>query len=641
MAQPITWRNIEAPDMRGVMQGMGIAQQGMNSGFDKLQNVFKTIEDTDKANWEQQKQNNTQAFMNELTKYRTPEELQAAQASGVLDRIRSAYGAQVDANAIRAAEENRIPLLQQRTKAANEYQDYTTDRTQAEDVDRINSLVAQGKHNEATAELERLQLRKEAPLYEALKNSQRQTTLDDRAKVKFDREGEEHEWKGTKMEDDLRTSAAHRALFGAQAEHYRNVDAQDRTSREAAAVANKAFESRRKELLSQNYWGSGDATSPEGRKAIDDALKGIKDPGEREEVRNSLSEYSSKGIPIRDKTGKVINRIPLSADMFIEAIEGTKDSWYSTALTGSNHGQRAAKWLEKRFSDPESFDPEMRQRYLDGYNLYTRTDPTVETKVSQDVLPKPSSVRTPSIDAKGNTVLPALNGNLQNDPVKRRLLRRPESETPEISAPVATNVGKAPIKVTDSQSFSVASDGSTAPSDPIKIPKGSLSKPVQVESARPGAVPKGQGTKVVATFVTDGDSFYFNGGKTPDYECRLDVVDAPETKKAKYNKPGQPYGAEASAYLKSMIENKEVDIHISGSDSRGRNICQVEINGKDVDLELIKAGMGWLYRNYVTPGSPRYKELDAAEGVAKKNRVGLWKDNSPEYPENFRKRTSN
>lgn len=176
--------------------------------------------------------------------------------------------------------------------------------------------------------------------------------------------------------------------------------------------------------------------------------------------------------------------------MFIEAIEGTKDSWYSTALTSSNHGQRAAKWLEKRFSDPESFDPEMRQRYLDGYNLYTRTDPTVETKVSQDVLPKPSSIRTPSIDAKGNTVLPALNGNLQNDPVKRRLLRRPETETPEISAPVATNIGKAPIKVTDSQSFSVASDGSTAPSDPIKIPKGSfpsrcrLNPPDQVPSRR-------------------------------------------------------------------------------------------------------------------------------------------------------------
>lgn len=53
----------------------------------------------------------------------------------------------------------------------------------------------------------------------------------------------------------------------------------------------------------------------------------------------------------------------------------------------------------------------------------------------------------------------------------------------------------------------------------------------------------------MATFVTDGDSFYFNGGKTPDYECRLDVVDAPETKKAKYNKRDNRMGQEKLRHL--------------------------------------------------------------------------------------------
>lgn len=192
----------------------------------------------------------------------------------------------------------------------------------------------------------------------------------------------------------------------------------------------------------------------------------------------------------------------------------------------------------------------------------------------------------------------------------------------------------------DSQSFSVTGEGHAQPTEPVKIPKAALSKPVQVEVARPGAVPKGQSTKVVATFVTDGDSFYFNEGRTPDFECRLDVVDAPETRKAKYNKPGQPYGEEAASYLRSMIENKEVDIHISGKDSDGRNICQVEINGKDIDLELVKGGMAWLYRRYAVPGSERYKELMDAENTARKNSKGIWKESNPEYPESFRRRTN-
>lgn len=210
--------------------------------------------------------------------------------------------------------------------------------------------------------------------------------------------------------------------------------------------------------------------------------------------------------------------------------------------------------------------------------------------------------------------------------------------TPPVSAPLATNVGKAPAKVQESQSFSVGTDGNTVPTEPLQVPKAALSKPVQVESARPGAVPKGQGTKVVATFVTDADSFYFNGGHTPAYECRLDVVEAPETVKPKLNKPGQAYGEEATAYMKSLIENKEVDIHISGKDHHGRNICQVEFNGKDLNIDLLQHGMAWVYRRYAEPGSPYYRQLMEAENTAREKGIGLWKDSNPEYPEHFRKR---
>lgn len=199
-------------------------------------------------------------------------------------------------------------------------------------------------------------------------------------------------------------------------------------------------------------------------------------------------------------------------------------------------------------------------------------------------------------------------------------------------------MGKAPVKPTATESVAVGADGTVTPIEPPRIPKAALSEPVQVEKAHPENVPKKGSTRVVATFVTDGDSFYFNGGRTPAYECRLDVVDTPEVAHPKQGKPKQAYGDEAASYLKAMIEKKEVDIHISGKDHNGRNICQVEINGKDVDLDLVKSGMGWLYRKYASPGSERYRELMSAEMDARQNKRGLWKDPDPEYPAHFRKR---
>lgn len=153
MASPITWRNVEGPDLGQAMRGMGLAQVGFNAGFDKLNEVVKDQEKVGFDNWDAQKQNNTQAFLEQMRQYRTPEELAAAQASGQLDTQK--YSAQIDRAAVGAALDGRESILQKRGTDGINYKtavdtaadapilDQITAATLAKDFDRANALKEQ------------------------------------------------------------------------------------------------------------------------------------------------------------------------------------------------------------------------------------------------------------------------------------------------------------------------------------------------------------------------------------------------------------------------------------------------------------------------------------------------------------------
>ena len=116
MGQPITWRNVDAPDLRGSAGLMGVSQAGINEGFKQLQGVLQQQQKVDEANWDQVKKNNTDAFLNRLASTKTPEEMAALQSSGELGQMLTNFGAQVDASAARAAQDNRMGILQGRAE---------------------------------------------------------------------------------------------------------------------------------------------------------------------------------------------------------------------------------------------------------------------------------------------------------------------------------------------------------------------------------------------------------------------------------------------------------------------------------------------------------------------------------------------
>lgn len=149
--------------------------------------------------------------------------------------------------------------------------------------------------------------------------------------------------------------------------------------------------------------------------------------------------------------------------------------------------------------------------------------------------------------------------------------------------------------------------------------------------ATPAAAIRGGGQKAIVTYVSDGDTAKMSSG----VNCRIDGIDAPETAKPKFNKAGQPYGEEAKKTLEQLIANKEVTVRITKpSDKYGRAICQIEISGKDVSHEMVKAGAAWVYEQYARDPSLKVEQL-----AAQKNRRGLWGvPGVPEYPPVFRQR---
>jgi micrococcal nuclease len=72
-------------------------------------------------------------------------------------------------------------------------------------------------------------------------------------------------------------------------------------------------------------------------------------------------------------------------------------------------------------------------------------------------------------------------------------------------------------------------------------------------------------------------------------------IDAPETPKGtKF--PGQPFGKEAGAYLKQLVEGKRVTVEIYEVDRYKRLLSTMFIDGKDINLALIEAGLAEVYR---------------------------------------------
>lgn len=144
--------------------------------------------------------------------------------------------------------------------------------------------------------------------------------------------------------------------------------------------------------------------------------------------------------------------------------------------------------------------------------------------------------------------------------------------------------------------------------------------------------------RVVA--ISDGDTITVLDSSLTQHKIRLAGIDAPEkgNKKVPFDVGGQPFGERSKRHLSSLVFNKQVVVEWSKLDRYGRTIGKVQVNGVDVNLEQIKAGMAWWYEQYRREQSEHDQYLySAQESAARQQRIGLWSDASPVPPWEWRK----
>ena len=131
---------------------------------------------------------------------------------------------------------------------------------------------------------------------------------------------------------------------------------------------------------------------------------------------------------------------------------------------------------------------------------------------------------------------------------------------------------------------------------------------------------------VWVTGITDGDTFRGITPNNKEIRFRIYGIDAPERTQAFSNKSRQ--------YLSDLIYQQTVGIKIQEeSDIFGRPVVWVyTAQGQDVGMEMLKAGMAWHFKRY--DSSAEYENL---ETQARLQKLGLWQDDNPIAPWDFRR----
>ncbi len=129
--------------------------------------------------------------------------------------------------------------------------------------------------------------------------------------------------------------------------------------------------------------------------------------------------------------------------------------------------------------------------------------------------------------------------------------------------------------------------------------------------------------------IADGDTLTILDSSNQQHRVRLSGIDAPEKK--------QPFGSRAKQNLSALAFGKGATVEWSKLDRYGRIVGKVTVNGEDVGLQQLQAGLAWWYRQYAREQSPQDRaSYSQAENEARMARVGLWGDSQSVPPWEYR-----
>jgi micrococcal nuclease len=173
---------------------------------------------------------------------------------------------------------------------------------------------------------------------------------------------------------------------------------------------------------------------------------------------------------------------------------------------------------------------------------------------------------------------------------------------------------------------------------------GRASAQESVDDTKPeGAIVRGTssttGTEAKPSYTVltcnDGDTCRLKSSDGVTVRVRLVGIDAPEFGGKK--RKGQPLSSESKDFLNGLVQGKSVTLNTLGNDHFGRALGEILIEGKNANLEIVRAGLAEVYRGR----PPRGLDADAyarAEAEAKAGRRGVWALQDYQSPKDWRKK---
>ncbi len=127
--------------------------------------------------------------------------------------------------------------------------------------------------------------------------------------------------------------------------------------------------------------------------------------------------------------------------------------------------------------------------------------------------------------------------------------------------------------------------------------------------------------------VSDGDTIRVKDRAGKEHEIRFYGIDTPETKQA--------FGNSAKRFTSKATYKKTVKVEVYDVDRYGRTVGVVVSGNTNVNQSLIENGLAWQYSRYCKESfCDDWKRL---ERLAQQQKRGLWVDNDPTPPWQWRK----
>lgn len=132
--------------------------------------------------------------------------------------------------------------------------------------------------------------------------------------------------------------------------------------------------------------------------------------------------------------------------------------------------------------------------------------------------------------------------------------------------------------------------------------------------------------------VVDGDTVVVDCDTEQPIKLRLRYIDAPEMH--------QPYGPEAKQYLLTLLSGEPLSVCGDKLDLYGRELAEIfvpDLTGQqliDINRKMVEDGYAWSYKH-------QNREFNDLEDEAHTAKRGLWIEDSPEAPWDYRRRKKN